>query len=183
MANEASWLSAFRRHPDLIIGALGLNPGARVADIGAGSGYFTFRFARALGGSGAVFAIEPDRRKAASLRRQAAAFPTVHVIEAARDDPSLPGEVDVIFVSLAYHHLPDPATYFRRARRYLRQDGRVVIVETRLMGWLTRIYRHATDPRTVAAEMTAAGYELAESRDFLRLQSFLVFRPVVDASR
>jgi SAM-dependent methyltransferase len=183
MAKTTSWLSVFRRHPDLIIEALRLGPGARVADVGAGRGYFTFRFARALGASGLVFAVEPDRRKADFLTRQAAdAFPTVHVIEPARDDPSLPGEVDIIFVSLAYHHLPDPPAYFRRAARYLRQGGRVVIVETRPIGWLTRIYRHATDPRTVTAEMIDAGYELVESRDFLRLQSFLVFRRAGDVA-
>jgi SAM-dependent methyltransferase len=177
VATTTSWLSLFSRHPDLIIEALRLGPDARVADIGAGRGYFTFRLARALGASGAVFAVEPDRRKAAYLRRQAAgAFPTVHVIEPARDDPSLPDDVDLIFVSLVYHHLPDPPAYFRRAARYLRQGGRVAIVETRPIGWLTRIYRHATDPRTVTAEMIGAGFDLVEGHDFLPLQSFLVFR-------
>ena len=61
MTTTTSWLSTFWRHPDLITGALGLSPGAGVADIGAGSGSFTFRFAGAIGASGAVFAVELDR--------------------------------------------------------------------------------------------------------------------------
>ncbi len=181
MANISCWLSAFRRRPDLIIAALELGPGIRLADVGAGRGYFTFRFAKAIGPSGVVFAVEPDRGKAALLSRQAGqAFPTVRVVEPARDDPSLPGDVDIIFLSLVYHHLSDRPAYFRRAARYLRNGGRVAIVETRPIGWLTRIYRHATDPDTITAEMVAAGYELVESYDFLRLQSFLVFSPSGD---
>jgi hypothetical protein len=58
----------------------------------------------------------------------------------------------------------------------------VAIVETRPIGWLTRIFGHATDPETIKAKMVAAGYELVESHDFLRLQSFLVFRPSANPS-
>jgi len=183
MAFISSWLSLFRRRPDLILAALKLGPGVRLADIGAGGGYFTFRFAKAIGPSGVVFAVEPNRRKAVLLARQAAqAFPTVHVIEPARDDPSLPVAVDIIFLSNVYHHLADQPAYFRRAARYLEYGGRVAIVETRPIGWLTRIFGHATDPETIKAEMVAAGYELVESPDFLRLQSFLVFRPSANPS-
>ena len=178
MALISSWLSMFRRRQDLIIAALKLGPGVRLADVGAGRGYFTFRFAKAIGPSGVVFAVEPNHPKAALLSRQAAqAFPMVHVVEPARDDPSLPAAVDLIFLSNVYHHLADQAAYFRRAARYLRNGGRVAIVETRQIGWLTRIFGHATDPETIKAEMVTAGYELVDSRDFLRLQSFLVFRP------
>ena len=183
MAFISSWLSLFRRRPDLILAALKLGPGVRLADIGAGGGYFTFRFAKAIGPSGVVFAVEPNRRKAVLLAQQAAqAFPTVHVIEPARDDPSLPVAVDIIFLSNVYHHLADQPAYFRRAARYLENGGRVAIVETRPIGWLTRIFGHATDPETIKAEMVAAGYELVESPDFLRLQSFLVFRPSANPS-
>ena len=183
MAFISSWLSLFRRRPDLILAALKLGPGVRLADIGAGGGYFTFRFAKAIGPSGVVFAVEPNRRKAVLLARQAAqAFPTVHVIEPAHDDPSLPVAVDIIFLSNVYHHLADQPAYFRRAARYLENGGRVAIVETRPIGWLTRIFGHATDPETIKAEMVAAGYELVESPDFLRLQSFLVFRPSANPS-
>jgi predicted methyltransferase len=183
MTNASSWLSAFRRRPDLVVAALHLGRGVRIADVGAGRGYFTFRFAAAIGPSGVVFAVEPDRRKAAFLARRAAqAFPTVQVIEPARDDPSLPGEVDLIFLSLVYHHLANRPAYFRRAAHYLRDGGRVAIVETRPIGWLTRIYRHATDPATIESEMNAAGYELVERHELRRLQSFLVFRPAEDVT-
>ena len=85
MALISSWLSMFRRRPDLIIAALKLDPGVRLADVGADRGYFTFRFAKAFGASGVVFAVEPDRRKAQLLARQGAqAFPTVDVVEPAR---------------------------------------------------------------------------------------------------
>jgi arsenite methyltransferase len=183
MAFISSWLSLFRRRPDLIIAALKLGPGVRLADVGAGRGYFTFRFAKAIGASGVVFAVEPDRRKAVLLARQATqTFSTVHVVEPARDDPSLPGAVDIIFLSNVYHHLADQPAYFRRAARYLGNGGRVAIVETRPIGWLTRIFGHATDPETINAEMVAAGYVLVDSYNFLCLQSFLVFRPSANRS-
>jgi predicted methyltransferase len=69
MALISSWLSMFRRRPDLIIAALKLGPGVRLADVGAGRGYFTFRFAKAISASGADFAVEPDHRKAQRLSR------------------------------------------------------------------------------------------------------------------
>jgi len=74
------------------------------------------------------------------------------------------------------------AAYFRRAARHLGNGGRRAIVETWSIGWLTRIFGHATDPETIKAETVAAGYELVESHDFLRLQSFLVFRPSANPS-
>ncbi len=172
------WLSMFRRRPDLIIAALELGPGVRLADLGAGEGYFTLRFAKAIGPSGVVIAVEPDHPRAALVaERGAQAFLAIQVVEPAPDDPLLPGAVDIIFLRNVYHHLPDQPTYFRRAGRYLRNGGRVAIVENRPIRWLTRIFGHATDPATIKAEMAAAGYELVAEHDFLRLQSFFVFRP------
>jgi SAM-dependent methyltransferase len=100
---------------DEVVSALGLRPGAHVADLGAGAGYFTFHLANAVGPAGKVYAVDVDEDLQAYVARAARArgIANVETIRGARDDPRLPAPVDFLFSSDAYHHL-------RNGRRTLR---------------------------------------------------------------
>lgn len=168
------------QQPERVVAALGIRPGDRIADVGAGGGYFTFRLADATGPTGVVWAVDVDPGMIAYLRDRAAADgrANVRVIEAASDDPRLPdGEVDLLFTSNTYHHLPAPRDWFARARRALAPNGRVAIVEHRRGGVFARLFGHATGADTIRNDMEAAGYRLVAAHDFLDRQSFQVFAP------
>ncbi len=163
--------------PAEVVAALALRPGDRVADLGSGGGYFTFRLADAVGPGGRVYAVDVDAAMNDDLERRAreAQRTNVEVVLAALDDPRLPEPVDLIFTSNTYHHLASRPTYFRNARRYLRPGGRIAIVEFRPEGLWQRIFPHSTAAEAIRTEMESAGYRLAQELDFLERQHFLVF--------
>lgn len=175
--------SAFGRdrwqQPDRVIATLALGRGVRVADIGAGGGYFTMRLAEAVGREGLVYAVDTDHglleQTVATARARGLA--NIEPIFAGDGLPSLPEAVDVAFASNAYHHLPDQPRYFAALIALLRPGGRVVIVESRGEGFLGRLFGHATPPARIREEMAQAGYRLDADHDFLERQSFQVFRP------
>jgi SAM-dependent methyltransferase len=168
------------QQPERVVEALRIAPGSRVADLGAGGGYFTFRFADAVGADGRVYAIDIDPDMLGYLRERVAedGYGNVEVVEASGDDPHLPaGGVDLLFTCNTYHHLQDREAYFARLQPALRPDGRVAIVEYDGSGFFGWLFGHATSPETIRTEMEAAGYRLAEQHDFLSDQSFLIFVP------
>jgi ubiquinone/menaquinone biosynthesis C-methylase UbiE len=165
------------QQPERVVAALALAPGARVADLGAGGGYFTFRLADAVGPSGVVYAVDVDPDMLSYLRERAAAEKraNVVVIDAAYDDPRLPdGDVDLVLVVNTYHHLRGRIAYFGRVKRALRPGGRLAIIELAEGGFPAG---HFTSPEVIRDELEAAGYALAAQHDFLERQSFLVFTP------
>ena len=161
------------QQPERVVADLALAPGARVADLGAGGGYFTFRLARAVGPTGLVYAVDVDTSMVDFLAEQATEqdLANVHPVLAASDDPRLPDRVDLVFTSNTYHHLENRAAYFSALReRALTSAGRVAIVEYR-----PEVTSHATARETIEQELAAAGFRLAKSFDYLERQHFLVF--------
>jgi len=164
--------------PDEVIRALSLKPGDRVADLGAGSGYFTFRLARAVGPTGRVYAvdIDPDMIGLLTERAKKEDAPNVEVVAAKPDDPMLaPGSVDLIFTSDAYHHIQNRVAYFSNAAKVLRPGGRIAVLDFNGSTWAVRSSGHYTPPEQVKKEMIEAGYRLVNEADFLEKQSFLIF--------
>jgi len=165
------------QQPDRVVAALALRPGDRVADLGAGGGYFTFRLAEAVGPEGRVMAVDVDPDMLAYIREESAerGLRQVVTVEAAPEQSNLPVDsVDLVFVSNTFHHLPDPPAYFARLRQALRPGGRVAVVELREGGFPPG---HFTSPEQVRADMAAAGYERVAHHDWLEKQSFQVFAP------
>jgi ubiquinone/menaquinone biosynthesis C-methylase UbiE len=83
--------------------------------------------------------------------------------------------VDLILVSNTFHHIDEPAAYFRRVSRALGPQGRLVVIEFKPAGWFARWFGHATSADAIRAEMESAGYRLAQQHEFLSDQHFLVF--------
>jgi arsenite methyltransferase len=164
--------------PDEVIRALELKAGDRVADLGAGSGYFTFRLARAVGPAGKVYAVDIDPDMIAYLgeRAKEEKAPNVEIIAAKPDDPGLaPASVDLIFNCDAYHHIDDRVAYFANVAKTLRPGGRIAIVDFNGSGWAIRASGHYTPEETVKKEMAEAGYRLVGKPLELEKQYLLVF--------
>jgi arsenite methyltransferase len=168
--------------PGQVVDALALKPGIHVADLGAGSGYFTRRFVEAIGDTGKVYVIdiEPEALKYVedSLIHMHRSFEAEFIL-ARPDNPKIPLEsVDLIFVCDTYHHLEDRSTYFRNVKSSLKPGGRVAIIDfyhDERSGELDFPKRHLVPRDTVIEEMTGAGYRLAREHTFLPKQYFLEF--------
>jgi cyclopropane fatty-acyl-phospholipid synthase-like methyltransferase len=163
------------QQPERVVEALALEPGARVADLGSGGGYFTFRLARAVP-AGRVYAVDVDADLNAYVAERAReeGLENVQVVLADYADPKLPEPVDLVFTSNTYHHLEDRTRYFANAKQYLRPQGRVAILElSEAPSWF--LPSHTTSAETIRSEMEAAGYRFVEAHDFLERQHFLVF--------
>lgn len=168
------------QQPDRVLSALALKTGDRVADLGAGSGYFTFRLAQAVGAQGVVYAVDVDDDMIALVQtkaqKQRAA--NVRALPAKNDDPQLPDNVDLVFTSNTYHHIEDRVVYFRNLQKYLRPGGRIAIIDfDRRAAWLDRLWTHYTPSGFIKSDMHQAGYALRQEFDFLERQSFLIFAP------
>ena len=161
------------QQPDRVVADLGLAPGAKVADLGSGGGYFTFRLARAVGPGGRVYATDVDEGLNEYVAEESAeqGLTNVTTVLAAPGDPRLPERVDLVFTCNTYHHLENRTAYFRALREtHLAPGGRIAIVELR-----PDVTRHSTAREAIEQEMTAAGFRLVKSFDYLERQHFLVF--------
>ncbi len=168
------------QHPDQVIRSLDIRPGDRIADLGAGGGYFTWRLATAVGPTGRVYAVdvEPGMTEYLAKRVRDEGYKNIEVILAEYHDPLLPeAGVDLIFTCNTYHHLEDRVSYFATAQRYLRPNGRVAIIDGNGQGWFQGLFGHWTEKEEIQREMQAAGYVPQKAFAFLAQQHFLVFSP------
>jgi predicted methyltransferase len=169
------------RQPDRVVAALELEPGATVADIGAGDGYFTFLLAEAVGPQGHVYAVEVSDAKVDELRTQTArrGYRNVTVVRGAYDDPMLPDrEVDVAFFSAVFHHIEGRVAYFAQLQEDLADGGRVAVIDGP-PDPLHKLFMpfHFPGAEAVDREMTAAGYRRTQVFDFLPMLHFQMFEP------
>lgn len=162
--------------PSRVIDALALKAGMSVADIGAGTGYFSMRLAKLPGVS--VFAVDVEPAMVDYLKQRAAKEHLTNVtpVRAAATSPNLPEPVDVVLVVDTYHHLPNRPAYFRDLRKSLKPGGRVAIVDFRKDAPDGPPVDFRFTPQQIQDEMTQAGYQLAATHDFLPRQHFLIFR-------
>jgi ubiquinone/menaquinone biosynthesis C-methylase UbiE len=166
------------QQPERVVRELALQPGDRVADLGAGGGYFTLRLADGVGPAGRVYAVDVDEGLIDYVTTESGKRGYGHVegVLAAYDDPRLPDDgVDLIFTCDTYHHLTDRSAYFRRAARYLRPGGRVAIIDFSGKGWFVSLFGHFTTADVIGEEMESAGYRLEKTFDFIDRQSFQIF--------
>jgi len=166
---------------DAVVEALALTAGAQVADLGAGSGWFTRPLARAVAPSGKVYAVDVDADMNERLREQLAddGIENVEIVLGAYEDPMLPdGAIDLVFTSNTFHHIQDRPAYFRNLKRDLAPGGRVAIIDyDGRKGWFVRFMAHYTAKDVLIAELQQAGYRVEKDHDLLDRQSFVVFVP------
>jgi SAM-dependent methyltransferase len=163
--------------PDDVLDALQLPPTALVADIGAGTGYFSARLAKRLP-QGKVFAadVEPDMVRYLGARAEREHLPNLTPVQARPDAANLPEPVDVILVVDTYHHIDDRSRYFAALQSSLRPGGRLVIIDFKADSPNGPPAHHRIPPQQVTQELATAGFAPAGTIEFLPRQYGLVFK-------
>ena len=164
--------------PHEVVTALDLKHGQTVADIGSGSGYFTLRFARHVGPSGKVLAVDVARPMLDEVTKRArsAGLGNVVAVHARPDDPLLPaGGVDLVFTCDTWHHIAERPAYLARVKQALAPGGRFVIVDFHKDAPVGPPASMKLTRDEVLAEVQRAGFVLASEPEFLPHQYFLVF--------
>ncbi len=166
--------------PDRLIEALEIPEGATVADLGAGTGYFTWRLARRVGARGKVIAIDIQQRMLdlAAARVRQHELTNVEYVLATHTNPRLPeGSMDLVFIAYAYHEFSDPEASMAAVRRSLKPGGRVFILEfARENRAAPASSLHKMSLEEIRAEIEPLGFELDRLLDFPRLQHGLIFK-------
>jgi len=171
--DRAKW-----QKPAEVVTALGLKGTETVADLGAGSGYFTFRMAQALP-KGKVVAIDcqPEMIRHIHHKVMSEGIPNVEALLAKPDDPSIPPRVDLVFICDVLHHVSNRTEWLKKLHAQMASGARLVLVEFR-SGKLPEGPPEAMKiPKaTLISLLAEAGFTLKEDRPtLLPYQEFLVF--------
>jgi cyclopropane fatty-acyl-phospholipid synthase-like methyltransferase len=164
--------------PHEVIMALKLAPDAKVADIGAGTGYFAARLAH-MSPKGRIYAvdIEPDMVKYLAERAKREGLNNLVAVQAKPDSAALPEKVDRVLLVDTYHHIGDRIVYFKRLQDSLKPGGEVAIIDFTAESPIGPPESERISAWKVSEEMRLAGYSQVAQHGFLPNQYFLVFRP------
>jgi SAM-dependent methyltransferase len=171
--DRAEW-----QKPDAVVAALGLEGSEVVLDLGAGSGYFSFRLARAVPHGRVIAAdTEPEMVRHIHHRVMAEGVANLDATLVRPDDPEIPADVDLVFVCDVLHHVPDRAAWLDKVAAEMRPGARLVLIEFKqgnLPEGPPESVKIGRDRMVALAG--AAGLELeSEQPDLLPYQTFLVF--------
>lgn len=164
--------------PDKIMDALGVGEGVVVADLGAGSGWFTIRLAGRVGPNGMVYAEDIQRQMIDSITRRVErlGLKNVKTVLGTASDPRLPAPVDAVLIVDSYHEMEQPVALLKNVARSLKRDGRIGIVNfTKDGGGPGPAIEDRVDPERVIADAHAAGLALQSRQSFLKYHYMLVF--------
>jgi len=159
-----------------VMDLLGIEPGKNVADIGAGSGWFTVRAARRLASSGTVYAVDinPEAIKYIEQRAAKEQLHNIKTIHSKPEDPQLPNDsVDAVLMLKTYHEIANPIALLRNLRLSLKPGAKIGIIDRNGDG-----ENHGISKNVVIREAAQAGYELNTFQDFVKddgMDYFLIF--------
>ena len=163
--------------PERVMDVLGIKEGSKVADIGAGSGWFTVRAARRVGNNGAVYAVEINAEylKHIEDRAKRENLPNIRAILGKEDDPLLSANsVDAVLLLKTYHEVAQPVRLLIKVRESMRAGGLLGIIDRN-----DEPDDHGIEKATVIEEAGRAGFVLVGEHDFVKpdnVDYFLVFR-------
>jgi len=149
-----------------VMDLLNIRAGSTVADIGAGSGWFTVRAAKRVGDPGTVYAVDinPEAVKYINDRIKKNGIQNVHTILSAPDDPKLPANsVDAVLILKTYHEIADPVRLLESLRKSLRPGARVGIIDRNGNG-----QDHGIEKSVVEQEAARARYHITGDYDFVK---------------
>lgn len=165
--------------PHEVMHALGIKPGEIIADIGAGTGYFTFHLARHVGAKGKVYAVDvsPDMIRHINRRIRDGKTANVVTVLADNDDPLLPdGSVNRFFICDVWHHVENQTKYLSLMKTIIKPGGEIVMIDFHKkelpFGPPTEMKIARED---LIKQMETNGFRLAKEHTFLPYQYFLVF--------
>lgn len=183
--NPAAYIAALEdpkrdgyQKPREVMEALAIKPGEVIADIGAGSGYFTIRLAHHVGPTGRVYAVDvsPDMVRHLHTRVRDLGLMNVSPILAPPDDPLLPQQVERFLIVDVWHHVDNQPGYLAKMKERLKPGGQVVMIDFQKRDLpvgpplAMKISRE-----DLVRQMEAHGFRVAKEHTFLPYQYFLVF--------
>ncbi len=167
------------QQPEEVMARLDLKVGDEVADLGAGTGYFTLRMAREVGAMGRVYAVDtnPEMLEYIEKRAEEEELENIQTILADPDNPKLGSKsVDLIFICDVLHHVSNRDRYYPLLARALRTGGRLVNIDFHKRKLpVGPPVEMKIAKKDVIREIEAAGFRLVEDYKFLKYQYFLVF--------
>jgi ubiquinone/menaquinone biosynthesis C-methylase UbiE len=163
--------------PDRVIEALAIPRAQSVADIGAGTGYFSVRLARSAAAP-TVYAVDIERSMVDYLRQRAAkeGLKNVTPVQATADRSMLPQPVDLVLIVDTYHHIPNRAAYFRELKKSMKPGARLAIIDFKRDAPEGPPVEFRFTPQQVETELAPAGFHVVARHDFLPRQYFLVLQ-------
>jgi len=178
-----SWLERNSRskeeNTNLAISKLPLRENSIVADVGAGSGFYTFRIAPIVI-KGKVYAVEIQDDAIAYLKNKAVELKANHVtvIKGAEKSPNLPdNSIDLVIMVDVYHELLYPKEFLKSIRRSLKTKGKLLLLEYKAEDPAVAIKpEHKMTVKQVDKELSANGFKLVQNGEFMPLQHFLLFQ-------
>jgi ubiquinone/menaquinone biosynthesis C-methylase UbiE len=184
-AAGSGWLDRPEREseeePDKALEAIGIRRGMVVADVGAGSGYMSFKMARLVGPPGKVYAndVQPEMLEKLRARAQHDKVTNVETILGTFTDPKLPaGKIDLILLVDVYHEFSQPQVMLQRMREALKPDGRLVLLEYRKEDPTVPIRpEHKMSVTEVKTEVEPEGFQFDQVIEVLPRQHIIIFRP------
>jgi ubiquinone/menaquinone biosynthesis C-methylase UbiE len=161
--------------PDKVIAALALKPAMTVADIGAGTGYFSVRLAKA--GVAKVYAVDIEESMVVYIRKRAEkeGLKNVAGVVAAAASANIPEPVDLILIVDTFHHIPAREAYFKGLAKSLKPGGRLAIIDWLPGGPMGPPEAFRFSPEKIAMELAKAGWKKTGQHTFLPNQSFTVY--------
>lgn len=180
----AAWLDRPEREaeeaPSQAIAALKIAPGSVVADVGAGSGYYTVRLSEVVGPGGRVVAtdLQPGMLDLIRAKVVRLGLANVTLVQGRPDDPVLPAATfDLIVMVDVYHELASPQIFVRKLREALKPGGRLVLIEFRLEDPRVPIREvHKMSVAQVREELGADGFQIDRVIDVLPWQHIIVLK-------
>ncbi len=182
-ANAADWVTTFDdpgrdswQMPSRVIDALQLKKGQAVADVGAGTGYFSTWLAKSATAP-KVYAVDIEPSMVAHLteRAKGEGLANMTAVLAGADRTNLPEPVDVVLIVDTFHHIPNRVAYLAALKEKLKPGGRVAIVDFRKDAPQGPPVEFRFTPDQLTAELRQAGFQLQATHDFLPQQLFLVY--------
>lgn len=166
------------QQPDRIMDALGIFDGAKVADLGAGGGWFTSRLSRRVGPNGRVYAEDVQHEMIAAIERliERDSLTNVTTILGTSNDPKLPAGLQAILIVDSYPQFPDPIALLTHTGAALAPNGRLGIVDFKRdgSGGPGPALEDRVDPDVIVRHAEQAGLVLKSREPFLRYQYLLV---------
>ena len=166
--------------PQRVIDALAIQPGQTVVDLGAGSGYYSFRIASLVGAAGKIIAvdIEPTMLRVIQQRAERERVSNLSAVQSTACDPNLPpGSVDLLFMVDVYHELACPYEMMQKVRTALKPGGRVALIEFRKEDPKVTIKEvHKMSEAQIIREMKAVGLRHVKTVETLPIQHLVIFR-------
>ena len=165
--------------PEKIMDAVGVKPGMKIGEAGAGRGYFTFPLSGRVGAGGVVFANDISTSSLDTIRSRASAegIDNIRIVVGAVEDPLFPEkDLDMVVMVYVLHMLETPVEFMKNLRKYIGADGTLVVIE-RNAAHERAHYPSFMTRGQVLETMEDIGYELVRTETFLPRDTIFIYAP------